>query len=203
MFLNAEPINGFAETGVGGTYNPAKAVHANVASPYFDPGLICKYWNNDIHGYGACAYLLYNQESASAAAGAGTLCTMVAGADYEVTNDASAGAVGDATGEGGVPACVAVMTMTDGYYGWFWIAGVPPYFMTSATAKFSASNLTSGGSIVAMSPFIASTTDGAIALYNNDGSADSIPIGMSNAADDANNHVAIDAVRLFGVGWGL
>jgi len=195
MFLNAEPLNGFAETGVGGVYQTHKTTHANVASAeVYEPGTICRYTNSYLKGEGAAIYLKYDQGSASSAAAAGTGCILKAGTVYTVTNDYS-----DGNATGGVPFCIALMTMTDEYYGWFWISGVPPYFMTDASTRLDEATIGTDGNLDAGECFVAGTTDGKILPYANS-SVQQI-VGVSNAADSASNTVALSALRLFGVGW--
>jgi len=205
MFNNTMPPNGFAETGIGSEYITPKATHANQSTAAYPVGQIVKYFNPLLFGYGACVYAKYEDGSASAVATAGICCPLKAATgvtEIVLTNDASASVVGDYAAEGGAPVGFAVMTMTDACYGWFWIAGVAPLFRTAAATYFhEGTGVTSGGSLVAGSAFTASTTDGAVALYDNDGTNDAVPIGMTLAADSTNANT-ISNVRLFGVGWG-
>ena len=204
LFPNSEPENGFIETGFAPNYEAHKAKHHNVsATPYFDLGTIIGYYNATIGGYGACAYMTCTQVSAASIV-IGRVVTMTAGSHTDLTDDASGGAVGDYAAEAGVPAAIAMSSMTTTYAGWFWIYGVCPDLNTAAATKLSANTgITSAGSIGAMSPFIASTTDGAIALHDRDAaSTDTEVMGMSLAADSTNANSFVN-VRLFGTGWGV
>ena len=205
----SEPISGFTgRGGVSGFIELDLRSSHNKASTDDDAkiyplGTIIGYYNASLKGYGACAYMSC-VEATSDAIVIGDCVTMVAGSHTALTNDASAGAVGDYAAEGGVPAAIAISAMTTLYYGWFWIAGVCPDLYTSATAKLSANTgITSAGSIGAMSSFRASTTDGAIALVNIDAAnTDTEPIGMSHTADSTNANL-FGSIRLFGTGWGV
>jgi len=209
MFPYAEmPKSGF--TGHGGSSGYTEkdvATSHNVAttSDYavFPLGTIIKYFNESLHGYGACAYLTCT-EATSDAIVVGDCVTLTAGSHTDVTNDASAGSVGDYAAEAGACAAIALSTMTTTYAGWFWIYGVCPDLYTSATAKLAENTgLTSAGSIGAMSPFRASTTDGCIALFDADAAnTDTCAIGFSLVADSTNANILGNA-RLYGVGWGV
>ena len=204
LFPYAEmPINGFIETGGAGGYQTHKAVHHNQSTAKFTVGTIIPYFNFSLKAYGACVYAQF-VEATSDAIVIGDCLTLQAASHYILTNDASAGAVGDYAAEAGVPAAIALGTMTTTYYGWAWIMGVCPDLYTAAATKLSASTgITSAGSIGAMSPFRASTTDGNIALFNADAaSTDTQAMGMSLAAD-ATNANTFSNIRLYGTGWGI
>lgn len=196
MFLNSEPLNGFAETGIGGVYQAHKATHANVATPTkYEPGTICRYWNSYLKGEGACVYAYYLDGSASAVVSAGDGVLLKAGTTYTVTNDYSDGNV-----TGGTPFAIACMTMTDAYYGWFWISGVPPYFMTAASTRFDEATITTAGSVTAGAQIQAHTTDGGVIVYTEAGTTVQAAIGVAGAADSGTD-LALTYVRLYGLGW--
>ena len=206
LFPNSEPINGFIETGGIGGYEVHDRVHHNVsATPAeeYPKGTIISYYNRSLKGYGACGYYSCTEASTDAIV-IGDVVTLTAGSHTDVTNDASAGAVGDYAAEAGVPAGIAMSGMTTTYYGWFWIFGVCPDLYISATAKLAEQDdITSAGSIGAMSPFIASTTDGNIALHNRDAANNDVSVmGMSHTADSTNANL-FGSIRLFGYGWGI
>lgn len=200
------PLNGFIETGGANAYQTHKAVHHNVsATPGngYVLGQIIPYFNATIGGYGACVYCTCTEATGDPIV-VGDCVTLTAGSHIDLTNDASAGAVGDYAAEGGFPAAIALSSMTTTYCGWFWIKGVCPDLYTAAATKLSANTgITSAGSIGAMSAFIASTTDGAIALHDRDAAnTDTEVMGMSLAADSTNANIFAN-VRLTGAGWGI
>ncbi len=208
MFPHTVPKSGFTGYGFGALFTEKDiATSHNVAatSEYaktYPVGTVIKYFNAALNGYGACAYMICDEASTDAIV-VGDCVTLKAGSHTILTNDASAGAVGDYAAEGGFPAAIAISAMTTDYLGWFWIMGVCPDLNTAASTLLSANTgITSAGSIGAMSSFTASTTDGAIALFNNDGTADAAVIGMSLAADSSNANT-FSNVRLDGIGWGV
>ena len=164
-------------------------------------GTIIPYFNANLGGYGACVYCSCTEASTDAIA-VGDAVTLTASSMTDLTNDASAGMVGDYAAEGGIPAAIALTTMTTTYHGWFWCMGVcPPLYTAAATLLSANTGLTSAGGIIAMSPFIASTTDGNIALHQKDAASTDVEVmGMSIAADSGNNNT-FSNIRLFGFGW--
>ncbi len=210
MFSRTVPRSGFTGYGFGKSLAEQDiATTHDVASTsdfakVFPLGTIVSYFNPALKGYGMCAYMSAVETSSSSIV-IGTCLTLVAGSHTSLTDDASAGAVGDAAAEGGYPAAIAISDMTTLYYGWYWIKGVCPDLYISATAKLSSSNtITSAGDLGAMSSFTASTVDGEIDLYDNNGSQDLAVIGMTLVADEASTHLSeFGDIRLTGYGWGV
>ncbi len=167
-------------------------------------GTAIGYFNAIVGGYGVCVYMEYDQDSASDVAAVGDVCTLLSGSHTVVTNDASGGAVGTYAKTAGVPACIALSTMTDAYHGWFWAKGVCPDLWTAAATRLdAATDLVSAGNIGAASAFIASTTDDNIALHNRDAATNDVSVmGISIAADSTLANT-FSNIRLLGHGWGF
>lgn len=204
LFPNSEPINGFIETGGAGGYQAhSPATYHNVASPKYPLGTIIGYFNATLHGYGACVYAQCDEVSSGSIV-VGRVLTLKSSYGTILTDDASAGMVGTYQTHAGVPAAIAMSTMTTDYYGWFWIMGCCPDLYTAAGTSLSANTgITSGGSIAADCAFIASTTDGAIAVYDADAAnVDVEPMGFALAADSTNANT-FSNIRLYGTGWGI
>jgi hypothetical protein len=161
------PINGFIETGFKASYvsrSTGGYVHHNKsATPYYPKGMKVRYYNETLEGYGTCIYLKYSEGAETLAAGYPVGIDEANDTNYSVTGDQST--IGD-----GTPLAIALSAMTDTYWGWFWCGGVCPDFYTSASAKFSATTVTTDNSIAAGKAFELplSTTDGVIVVATND-----------------------------------
>ncbi len=199
-FIGRGGPSGYIELDPATSYNKASTDKDALVYPI---GTVIGYFNASIGGYGACVYMIADEASSEPIVLANVV-TMKSGSHTILTNDASAGAVGNYAANAGVPAAIAIGAMTTDYYGWFWFLGVCPDLYTAASTKLGASSaLTSAGSIAAMSPFIASTTNDRIALHNRDAASTDVEVmGMSIAANSTNDNT-LSKIRLFGTGWGV
>jgi hypothetical protein len=200
-FIGHGGASGYTELDLSSSHNKEST---DADAQVYPLGTIIGYYNASLKGYGACAYMSCTQVSAGSII-AGRILTLTAGSHTDLTDDASAGSVGDYALECGACGAIAMSTMTTLYYGWFWIKGVCPDLYTSASAKLSATTLTcDGGMDTAMDGFTAGTTDGTAAIYNRDAASnDLVPMGMSLAADGGGTTIALAYIRLFGFGWGI
>lgn len=194
------PKSGFTGNGGASGYNAIKAKDStfNVVSTSdyatkYALGTIIPYWNATIGGYGACVYL-----QAKEALTIGLVVTNLATSHTSAQITLSGGMAIGCT-----PAAVALGTVTDEYYAWFWCKGVCPDMYTSASAKISAATISiiSGVTLTAGETFFAATA-GEIDEYLETDVA--IPAGHAiSSGSGAGGTIAFGEVKLIGSGWGF
>jgi len=183
----AIPEDGFAGTGGPNNFKTTTSVNGfNSSTAAFPVGTKVRYNNDTLGGYGTCIYLKYSD-------GAGTV-TIVAGDSVRSTT--TFGTVSaDVTDQVVVGAtAIAVGTVDDGNYGWFWCGGVCPDLNTAASTKLSATNATTDGTVTAAADFIQSGTDKTIKIAIATGLESSM--GYSIAADTSND-LALSNIVLY------
>jgi len=195
----AIPKSGFTGRGGASGFTVASLTTThNVASTsdyagVYPLGTCIGYFNSTIGGYGVCAYL-----QAKEALTIGLVATSLATSHTAVQITLTGGmAIGCA------PAAVALSSITDEYYGWFWVKGVCPDFYTSASAKYSAATISiiSGVNLTAGESFFAATA-GEIDEYLETDVA--IPAGHAiSSGSEAGGTIACGEVKLIGSGWGV
>ena len=208
LFPYAIPKSGF--TGYGGascyTQQDLTTSHNRVSTSEYAQkyplGTIIGYFNATLGGYGACAYMKFDNGDAVACV-AGDVLTMLAGTfgsaghteHTTLTTDISAGMT-----KGGIPMAIALTAMTDGYYGWFWMLGVCPDFYVSSSAKFSTVDINTENVSLEAGEAFGATVDTTLDEYTN---AETCGVAGVSLVADSSNVVNAGEIRLTGLGWGV
>lgn len=122
--------------------------HHNVPSPAYPVGTKIEVYNKGTKagqpGFATLMYLKVGTQNAAVAIAAKSVCVCDSAADwYKVTNDPD-----DCVKKRGMPVAVALSTMTDGNYGWFWVGGVcPEEFIANLGGNYATDGTVAAGPI--------------------------------------------------------
>lgn len=154
------------------------ASHCNVATAAFYPGTKVAYYDKVMGGWSILAYLRYSAGSGIVTAADGQLAspglndvTSSTVLPYTVTCD------GDSASQTYSYAAVMCVSMTDTYYGWFWVGGFCPYEKAPNLAATAAGI----GNCTAGTPVMITATD-------------DVAAGEALTLVDAGNNIGFDNV---------
>jgi len=178
------PKDGFAGTGGAAKFASVTTSTTNVSVAEFSVGTKIRYENETIGGFGTCIYLKYSDGAGTVTIGTGDAVKATVNAG-EVTADVTSQHTSGAT-------AIAIGTVDDGNFGWFWCGGVAPDLFTAAAIKLAiatgassdVNSATTDGTVTAAANIITASADKTIKIAT---ATDLVsPMGFSSLADTGN-----------------
>lgn len=186
----------FPEGGLLGTTHHNVDATAAGKTPY-RVGDKLAYYDETAYGVCICAYYLHSEGSNAVSAAGRCLQPVASGIGnkgtlmFKLTQDASAAFLAGPLG-------ISLSAMTDTYYGWCWIGGVPPldYVPTLGTTDLidTDTNVAASGHFDTVADGV--TDDIELGLFN-EGTDNFPPKGLALAADGADSAIEGDEIILY------